>query len=100
MGIRKLAQIMFDFSQLSRRQRIIMRNRTERLSDLLDWKKLATYYTESRYQALYQVFPEHYPMYESSISIRDLLHLFHLTAGERKMVIQMKLTMRKWRMVQ
>ena len=49
-SIRKLAQVMFDFSQLSRRQRIIMRNRTERLSDLLDWKKLATYYMEAQYQ--------------------------------------------------
>ena len=44
--VRSLAQNMFDFSQLSRRQRIIMRNRTERLSDLLDWKKLSIYYTE------------------------------------------------------
>lgn len=33
-------QYLFDFSCLSRRQRIIQRNRTERLSDLLDWKNL------------------------------------------------------------
>jgi glycogen(starch) synthase len=31
---------MFDFSSLSRRQRIILRNRTERLSELLDWNTL------------------------------------------------------------
>jgi glycogen(starch) synthase len=31
---------MFDFSQLTRRQRIILRNRTERLSELLDWNTL------------------------------------------------------------
>lgn len=31
---------MFDFSCLSRRQRIIQRNRTERLSEMLDWKNL------------------------------------------------------------
>ena len=31
---------MFDFTCLSRRQRIIQRNRTERLSELLDWKNL------------------------------------------------------------
>ena len=48
-SVRSLAQVMFDFTQLTRRQRIIMRNRTERLSDLLDWRKLATYYTEARY---------------------------------------------------
>lgn len=33
-------QVMFDFCKMSRRQRIIQRNRTERLSDLLDWKSL------------------------------------------------------------
>jgi len=33
-------QFMYDFTCLSRRQRIIQRNRTERLSDLLDWKNL------------------------------------------------------------
>lgn len=43
-SVRSLAQIMFDFSQLTRRQRIIMRNRTERLSDLLDWRRLGAYY--------------------------------------------------------
>lgn len=31
---------MFDFSKLTRRQRIILRNRTERLSELLDWNTL------------------------------------------------------------
>ena len=35
-----LFQYMFDFTCLSRRQRIIQRNRTERLSELLDWKNL------------------------------------------------------------
>jgi len=39
-SIQQLAQFMFDFSKLNRRQRIIMRNRTERLSDLLDWRNL------------------------------------------------------------
>lgn len=40
----QLAQFLLDFSQLTRRQRIIQRNRTERLSDLLDWKNLGVYY--------------------------------------------------------
>lgn len=39
-SVQQLAQYMFDFACLSRRQRIIQRNRTERLSDLLDWKNL------------------------------------------------------------
>lgn len=38
--VQQLAQYMFDFARLSRRQRIIQRNRTERLSDLLDWRNL------------------------------------------------------------
>ena len=31
---------MYDFSCQTRRQRIIQRNRTERLSELLDWRNL------------------------------------------------------------
>lgn len=38
--MQQLAQYMYDFSCLTRRQRIIQRNRTERLSDLLDWRNL------------------------------------------------------------
>jgi glycogen(starch) synthase len=53
--VKSLAQNMFDFSQLTRRQRIIMRNRTERLSDLLDWKKLGIYYAQV-HQAFYSLF--------------------------------------------
>lgn len=39
-SINQLAHFMFDFAKMSRRQRIIQRNRTERLSDLLDWRNL------------------------------------------------------------
>lgn len=39
-SIQQLAQYMYDFARLNRRQRIIQRNRTERLSDLLDWRNL------------------------------------------------------------
>ena len=56
-----LTQIMFDFSQLTRRQRVIMRNRTERLSELLDWKKLGVYYTQARHFALHRAFPADFP---------------------------------------
>uniref|UniRef100_A0A1I8FHN0 Glycogen [starch] synthase n=1 Tax=Macrostomum lignano TaxID=282301 RepID=A0A1I8FHN0_9PLAT len=45
-------QFMFDFTQLNRRQRIILRNRTERLSELLDWKNLAIYYRKARLAAV------------------------------------------------
>uniref|UniRef100_A0A0M3ISH7 Glycogen [starch] synthase n=1 Tax=Ascaris lumbricoides TaxID=6252 RepID=A0A0M3ISH7_ASCLU len=51
-SIRDLAQILYDFCGLSRRQRIIMRNRTERLSELLDWKSLGVFYRDARRMAL------------------------------------------------
>jgi glycogen(starch) synthase len=54
----QLAQMMFDFSCLSRRQRIIQRNRTERLSELLDWKNLGLYYRKARNLALHRTHPE------------------------------------------
>ncbi|CAG5135016.1 unnamed protein product [Candidula unifasciata] len=55
-SVRELAQFMFDFSSLSRRQRIIQRNRTERLSEMLDWKNLGIYYRKARNQAQDKVF--------------------------------------------
>ncbi|XP_077280155.1 glycogen [starch] synthase isoform X2 [Temnothorax americanus] len=57
-SIQQLAQYMFDFARLSRRQRIIQRNRTERLSDLLDWRNLGIYYRQARIKALTSVYPE------------------------------------------
>lgn len=39
-SVQELATFMLDFCKLNRRQRIIQRNRTERLSDLLDWRNL------------------------------------------------------------
>jgi len=56
--LNQLAQYMFDFTRLNRRQRIIQRNRTERLSDLLDWRNLAVYYRKARQMALHAVYPE------------------------------------------
>jgi glycogen(starch) synthase len=57
-SLNQLAQYMFDFTRLNRRQRIIQRNRTERLSDLLDWRNLSMYYRKARQMALHSVFPE------------------------------------------
>lgn len=52
----QLARYMFDFAKLNRRQRIIQRNRTERLSDLLDWRTLGIYYRQARVKALQSVY--------------------------------------------
>lgn len=57
-SLNQLAQYMYDFTRLNRRQRIIQRNRTERLSDLLDWRNLAVYYRKARQMALHAVYPE------------------------------------------
>lgn len=58
-SVQQLAQYMYEFSKLTRRQRIIQRNRTERLSDLMDWRNLGIYYRQARAQALKVVYPDY-----------------------------------------
>ncbi|XP_078091436.1 glycogen [starch] synthase, liver isoform X2 [Mustelus asterias] len=58
----QLTQFMFGFCKQSRRQRIIQRNRTERLSELLDWRYLSRYYIYARHLALSKAFPEKFQM--------------------------------------
>lgn len=50
-------QYMYEFCSQTRRQRIIQRNRTERLSDLLDWQTLGQYYRMARRKALETTHP-------------------------------------------
>ncbi|XP_074050405.1 glycogen [starch] synthase, liver isoform X3 [Macrotis lagotis] len=54
----QLTQFLYGFCKQSRRQRIIQRNRTERLSDLLDWKYLGRYYMHARHLTLSRAFPD------------------------------------------
>ncbi|XP_048191131.1 glycogen [starch] synthase, liver [Perognathus longimembris pacificus] len=56
----QLTQFLYGFCKQSRRQRIIQRNRTERLSDLLDWRYLGRYYQHARHLALSRAFPEQF----------------------------------------
>ncbi|XP_032645653.1 glycogen [starch] synthase, liver isoform X2 [Chelonoidis abingdonii] len=58
----QLTQFLYGFCQQSRRQRIIQRNRTERLSDLLDWRYLGRYYMHARHLALSRTFPDKFEM--------------------------------------
>lgn len=51
-SVNQLTEYMFDFTQKSKRQRINQRNRTERLSDLLDWKRMGMEYVKARQLAL------------------------------------------------
>lgn len=56
-SVQQMTQFMYDFTRLNRRQRIIQRNRTERLSDLLDWRNLGVYYSQARQLALSRLRP-------------------------------------------
>eukprot|EP00123_Amoebidium_parasiticum_P017692 comp23949_c0_seq1/m.42364 comp23949_c0_seq1/g.42364 ORF comp23949_c0_seq1/g.42364 comp23949_c0_seq1/m.42364 type:complete len:676 (-) comp23949_c0_seq1:335-2362(-) len=47
-SVQQLVHIMNNFCKLSRRERIQLRNRTERLSELIDWQQLGRYYTYGR----------------------------------------------------
>jgi glycogen(starch) synthase len=47
-----LADYLFNFVQLQRRQRIELRNRVERLSELFDWSVLTRHYDEAHNLAL------------------------------------------------
>ncbi|KAJ7415993.1 Glycogen [starch] synthase, liver [Willisornis vidua] len=62
----QLTQFLYSFCQQSRRQRIIQRNRTERLSDLLDWRYLGRYYMHARHLALSRTFPDKFEMEPSA----------------------------------
>jgi glycogen(starch) synthase len=57
-SIDQLSEQMFRFCQKTRRQRINQRNRTERLSDLLDWKRMGLEYIKARQLALRRAYPD------------------------------------------
>ncbi|KAI8993351.1 glycogen synthase [Pilobolus umbonatus] len=57
-SIQQLCEQMFRFCQKTRRQRINQRNRTERLSDLLDWKRMGLEYIKARQLALRRTYPD------------------------------------------
>jgi glycogen(starch) synthase len=57
-SINQLTDYMFDFCQKTRRQRINQRNRTERLSDLLDWKRMGLEYIKARQLSLKRAYPD------------------------------------------
>ncbi|KAK5357070.1 glycogen synthase isoform 1 [Exophiala xenobiotica] len=56
-SVNQLTDYMFEFANKSRRQRINQRNRTERLSDLLDWKRMGMEYVKARQLALRRAYP-------------------------------------------
>ncbi|KAF2743204.1 glycosyltransferase family 3 protein [Sporormia fimetaria CBS 119925] len=56
-SVNQLTDYMFEFTKKSKRQRINQRNRTERLSDLLDWKRMGLEYVKARQLALRRAYP-------------------------------------------
>ncbi|MBZ0307197.1 MAG: glycogen synthase, partial [Anaerolineae bacterium] len=48
----QLADIMFKFVTLNRRERIMQRNRVENISDVFDWTNLRSYYDTAHDLAL------------------------------------------------
>ncbi|ODA80449.1 hypothetical protein RJ55_03407 [Drechmeria coniospora] len=59
-SVNQLTGHMFDFCAKTRRQRINQRNRTERLSELLDWKRMGMEYIKARQLALRRAYPNSY----------------------------------------
>lgn len=57
-SINQLTNHIYDFTRKTRRQRINQRNRTERLSDLLDWKRMGLEYVKARQLALRRAYPD------------------------------------------
>ncbi|KAK2763161.1 glycogen synthase isoform 1 [Arachnomyces sp. PD_36] len=57
-SVNQLTDYIFEFANKSRRQRINQRNRTERLSDLLDWKRMGLEYIKARQLALRRAYPD------------------------------------------
>jgi glycogen(starch) synthase len=51
-SIDQMSQFMYDFAHQSRRDRVELRNQTERLSAMLDWRNLGRVYVEARALAL------------------------------------------------
>ncbi|CCF59982.1 hypothetical protein KAFR_0I02020 [Kazachstania africana CBS 2517] len=56
-SVEQLVDYMEEFVKKTRRQRINQRNRTERLSDLLDWKRMGLEYVKARQLALRRGYP-------------------------------------------
>ena len=69
---------MIEFTAQSRKERIMQRNRTERLSELLDWNELGKFYQQARCMALEKTHPEYFMKcnknFTPSLSVNDHHH--------------------------
>ncbi|UKZ83404.1 glycogen synthase isoform 1 [Trichoderma virens FT-333] len=72
-SVNQLSSFMFDYCGKSRRQRINQRNRTERLSDLLDWKRMGMEYIKARQLALRRAYPNSFNGDEEEEELEDFI---------------------------
>lgn len=81
-SVEQLVDYMEDFVKKNRRQRINQRNRTERLSDLLDWKRMGLEYMKARQLALCRAYPDEFKQLPG---VDDIAHmdLNSMTDGKR-----------------
>ncbi|SPN97596.1 probable glycogen synthase [Cephalotrichum gorgonifer] len=56
-SVNQMTDYMYNYCLKSRRERINQRNRTERLSDLLDWRRMGLEYSKARQLALRRAYP-------------------------------------------
>ncbi|KAI8884332.1 glycosyltransferase family 3 protein [Backusella circina FSU 941] len=73
-SLQQLSDQMFQFVQKTRRQRINQRNRTERLSDLLDWKRMGLEYIKARQLALRRAYPDSF-IEDDEEEVSDAAHI-------------------------
>ncbi|KEZ39965.1 Glycogen [starch] synthase [Scedosporium apiospermum] len=60
-SVNQMTDFMFEYCLKTRRERINQRNRTERLSDLLDWRRMGLEYSKARQLALRRAYPDEFP---------------------------------------
>ena len=84
----QLSETMLEFAKKTRRQRINQRNRTERLSDILDWKRMGLEYVKARWVAIRRKFPhlisqeaEEQHQQSSPVAHEDLEHGYESDAN-------------------
>lgn len=82
---------MFDFCTKTRRQRINQRNRTERLSDVLDWSRMGLEYVKARWIAVRRKWPALVSSTEEAEGSRDFGYESDY-AGPREDLTSLKLT--------
>ncbi|EDO14589.1 hypothetical protein Kpol_295p5 [Vanderwaltozyma polyspora DSM 70294] len=84
-SVEQLVDMMEEFVKKNRRQRINQRNRTERLSDLLDWRRMGLEYVKARQLALRRGYPDIFRQFTNGEDVND--SNMYTMAGNKKFKI-------------